>query len=148
MVIALEMSGNDWYSTGKNALAGGRVQFNDFLRGYIGARLSSFDDCDKVVIQMPAIVTKSDRYSIHKMTIPGEFMGTSYDFGEERMIELKLSKNFVRELMLAYQFRNDFIVNVEAEPVQRTEKQLLFDNLIGFIESNLQNEFHEFLKKI
>lgn len=148
MVMNLELSGHEWYSYGKNALAGGRVSFNNFLRGYIGARMRSFNDCDKIKIEFPAVLTKSDRYNIHKLSITGQFSGNSYDFGEQRVIELKLSKNYVEELMEGYQFQNDFVVQVEPEVVQKSDKQILFDAMIKFIELNLQNEFQEFLKKI
>jgi len=148
MVINLEISGHEWYSAGKNALGGGRESFNNFLRDYIGARMTSFNDCDRIKFELPTVLTKSDRYNIHKLSIAGEFSGNSYDFGGERVMELKLSKNYVEELMVNYQFRNDFVVDVEPEVVEKTDKQLLFDTMINFIELNLQNEFQEFLKKI
>ena len=144
----LEISGHEWYSAGKNALTGGSVSFTNFLRDYIGARMTSFNDCDKIKIELPTVLTKSDRYSIHKMSIAGQFTGNSYDFGNERVMELKLSKSYVQELMEGYQFQNDFVIDVEPEIVVKTDKQILFDTMIDFIEVNLQTEFQEFLKKI
>jgi hypothetical protein len=148
MAIKLEMSGYDWYSSGKNALECGPTAFNTFLRDYIGARLTSYNDCIKINIHLPPVVTKSERYSIHRISKSPDFVGSSYDLGDDRLMVLKLSKKFVEELMVSYQFRNDFVVQVEPQVVEKTDKQVLFDTMINFIEHHLQNEFQEFLGKI
>jgi hypothetical protein len=58
---------------------------------------------------------------------------------------LRLSKKYIEEIMMGYPF--DPVIQ-HPIPVPKTDKQLLFDSIIGFIHQNLENEFNEYINNI
>jgi hypothetical protein len=119
----------------KNAFIS-RDSFNTYIRKIIGGYVSSPNDCQKTTIEFPINLTKQDRYFIHKLSVHNHLRSVSHDddFGG-RFIITTLSKNYVQELFIHYD-------------VQKTEKQILFDTLILFVENNFQVEFQEYMNTI
>jgi len=117
-----------------------RESFNTYLFGVIFPCLSSADDIDKTKIIFPRTLSKLERYNIHKLN-NNDFRTASYDNQQEdRIIEVILSKKYVQDLFRGHGFN---------QPTsQKTEKQMLFDTLIGFIESSLGTEFKDYLNTI
>jgi hypothetical protein len=118
-----------------------RDNFNNYIREKIANVISRQSEIEKVVIDLPASVTKLQRYNIHRLSILNHFNGESRDdnYGNRIMI-VTLSKSYVQELFENYQFA--------PEVVPKTEKEILFDNFIKFIEQNFQTEFENYLNNM
>jgi len=114
--------------------------FDIFLRGVISVHINKFEDCEKTILKLPSHVSKSQRFNIHRLTRDG-FSSESYDDDEidKRIMEITLSKSYVQELFKNYTF-------LKSEP--KSEKQKLFDSLIGFINQNLNEEFIKYMDTI
>ena len=119
-----------------------RNNFNEFITNYIGNYLKSYDECDKTIIRLPDVLSKSERYSIHRLAIRNQFSAMSYDLENNRIMEITLSKTYVLEIFIGFVFVNDTIIEI------KTDKQILFDSMISFIQQNLENEFNNFLNTI
>jgi hypothetical protein len=143
MAHILEMSVERWNSRG--FALNSRAMFEDFLRDYIASEFSSYDECSaQIIMALPNVLTRGDRYIIHKFTIRNEFDPASNDTDQGRVMEISLSKNYVMELMRNYPF---------PEPAQqpivfKTDKQILFESMLQFIQTNLPNEFDEYMRNI
>ena len=121
-------------NTFTHSVLANRAAFNAYLRSVI--TIKSFDKCDKIVLTFPHTLKKSERYTIHLMSIKGHFEAISHDDDDDnRVLELHLSKKYVQDIFEGYSF-------------PKSEKQILFDSLIDFIEKNLANEFKAFLNTI
>ena len=108
--------------------------------------LNSLDDCEETIITLPEIVTKEERYKIHRMTTDG-FKAFSYDNKQsKRIMFITLSKNYVTGLFNNHEFKRN---NNELKKNNiKTEKQLLLENILIFINNNLQDEFVDYLNTI
>ena len=140
-MLRLEMTASEWALYANVPI--NRNSFNEFITNYIGNYLKSYDECDKTVVRLPDTVTKAERYSIHKLSIRNDFDAMSYDLEETRVMEVRLSKNYIRQLFLGFEFANDTVAEVP-----KTDKQKLFETMMGFIHQNLENEFNGYLNTI
>ena len=110
--------------------------------------LNSLDDCEETIIELPEIVTKDERYKIHCMTMDGFYPDSYdnfYDGQSKRIMFITLSKKYVEGLFVDHEFKRtipSFENNV------KTEKQLLLESILKFIENNLKDEFSDYLKSI
>ena len=120
-----------------------RETFNEYLVNLISEYIDNKDQIEKIILTFPTCLTKSQRHDIHKLNVCFEFGTASYDTksyeDDERFIEVTLSKNYVNDLFKGYVFKN---------PQVKTDKQVLFDSLIQFIQTSLSIEFSDFLNKI
>ena len=112
--------------------------FNDFIKTYISGFLNNFIEIEKTVIHLPIEVTKAQRYSLHRIS-NSEFKAESYNKENERFMTLTLSKYYVRELFINYVF---------PEPENLSEKQILLNTILDFINKNLADEFKTYLNTI
>ena len=118
--------------------------FDNFLMKIIGENVDRFADIERTVIQFPRTVTKNQRYLIHRLSIQNEFKANSYDNAtEDRIIEITLSFDYVSNLMKDYEWPQEVVIE---DINQRTDKQILFNAMIDFIQVNLSNEFNKFLE--
>lgn len=121
-----------------STVANSRESFYFFLTNFIAGNLKSYNDCQKTVITLPKKLTRGDRYSIHKLSVPHQLDAESYGEEPDRYIILSLSKNFVKELFIDY-FKPEVVI---------TEKHKLLESLITFIQANLADEFKLYLNNI
>jgi hypothetical protein len=107
--------------------------------------LKCLTDCKETTIKLPEIVTKQERHKIHCMTMNG-FNPESYNnYDAKRVMLIILSKKYVEGLFVDHVFKRtipSFENNV------KTEKQLLLESILKFIENNLKDEFSDYLKSI
>ena len=123
----------------------GQIQRNtmdNFFINVIANYINSYDSIQQTILKLPVTTTKSERYSIHRLTTNG-FVGKSYDQNEDRIMEITLSKEYVKHIFLGFIFQNDTVVDIPL-----TDKQVLLNSLIGFINQNLQNEFRDYLNNV
>ena len=116
-----------------------RNVFAKYLQTSIVKYIKSYDECDSARISFTGL-SKTDRYNIHLMSIKGQLESVSHDeYDGTRIMEVSLSKEYVKEIFKNYTF-----------PVLllKTDKQILFDYLLDFIEKNLADEFKNFLNTI
>jgi hypothetical protein len=119
-----------------------RESMNTFLRGVISTKLERFDDCEKTIISLPRTTTKSQRHNIHRLTCSG-FVSLSYDNQfEDRIIEITLEKIYVEALFQGYTFAAQH-VTVQVDPP--SEKQRMFDLIIGFVNEHFPHELEQFI---
>ena len=143
MAHILEMSVERWNS--RSFALNSRAMFEDFLRDYIASEFSSYDECSaQIIMALPNVLTRGDRYIIHKFTIRNEFDPASNDTDQGRVMEISLSKNYVMELMRNYPFPEP----AQSPIVFKTDKQILFESMLQFIQTNLPNEFDEYMRNI
>ena len=130
-----------------NELVVNRLSFDEIIVKAVSTYIKSMDELDKFYLVFPSSVTKFQRYSIHKLSIYNEFKTESYDNANgERMIKVALSKNYLYNLFEGYIFDND--VTIIEEPVPKTDKQVLFDTLLNYIQTNLPEQFEIYLASI
>jgi hypothetical protein len=127
-------------TTYNSTSANSRESFYLFLTNFIAGNLKSYNDCQKTVITLPKELTKGDRYSIHRLSVPHQLDAESYGEDADRYIILTLSKNFVKELFIDYEFIKPEVI--------KTEKQKLLESLITFIQKNLADEFKVYINNI
>jgi hypothetical protein len=120
-----------------------RNVFGKYLQTSIAKYIKSYGDCDSARISFTGL-TKTNRYNIHLMSIKGQIESVSHDeYDGSRIMEVSLSKECVEEIFKDY----NFSVPTQ-EVLLKTEKQILFDYLLEFIEKNLADEFKNFLNTI
>ena len=124
-----------------------RGEFDNFLQFNIAKYIKNFDEISKICISFPSSLTKSDRYNIHLMTKPGNFQAISRDSDTGRILDLYLSKKYVQDLFEYYDFPEP-VTELILLPIILSEKQILFNQLLEFIEKNLADEFKNFLNTI
>jgi hypothetical protein len=125
-----------------------RETFNNYLIGILSPYFTSKDDLSKTVITFPRTLSKLERYNIHKLSDIC-FRTLSYDNQyEDRILELTLYKDYVEDLFEGFVFKKPEMETADQPEPQKTEKQMLFDTLIGFIESSLGMEFKDYLSTI
>ena len=119
---------------------------NCFLIDTISKHITKLEEIQKTAISFPSSLTKGQRYNIHKLSITNEFDAISYQ-EEERFLILTLSKNYVQDLFKGYNFEILHVLN--NPPVEpKSEREILFDTLLAFIETNLSDLFQQYLNKI
>jgi hypothetical protein len=111
--------------------------------------LNSLDDCEETIITLPEIVTKNERYKIHCMTMdgfyPDSYDKSSYDGQTKRVMFITLSKKYVRGLFNNHEFKRTI---PSSKNNIKTEKQLLLESILKFIDNSLKDEFSDYLKTI
>ena len=123
-----------------------RESFDTYLVSLIAPFLNNADDIARTTITFPRYVTKQERYNIHKLNNGSDFRTVSYDNQyEDRVIEVTLSKKYVQALFNGHAFQT---VTAEQPEPQKTEKQILLDTLLEFINENLAEEFQEYLQTV
>jgi len=123
-----------------------RETFKTFLRGIIACYISKVEEIERTQITLPNTTTKIQRYNIHRLTSTG-FNSESYDNTEgERIMRISLEKNYVEGLFHGYPFSSQ--LTNQALPVPKTDKQKLFEAMLGFINENLQAEFDAYMNSI
>jgi hypothetical protein len=154
MVLNITISEQEWLAhhlIHSNVLDA-RFLFDQFLRINIVNYLSRFDDCERTVVLLPHILTKAERYQIHRYSIHNKFSAQSFEnIDNQRVIEINLSKLYVQELFEDYVFLEPIEEPVVLSPIEevlKNDKQIIFDELIKFIEKNLADEFKNFLNGI
>ena len=129
-----------------------RDDLKNFLIEIIPKVVSSFDKLSNVLLVLPKEVTQYTRYCLHKLTIRNEFVPASHDdLDGSRIMHIEISRKYLLEVFKNYKFP----VNEENEEEEllpeeiqfKTDKQMIFDDLMLFIHKNLENEFKEYLKK-
>jgi hypothetical protein len=123
-----------------------RESFNACLVTLITPFLNTPNDIARTTITFPRCVTKQERYCIHKLSLGSDFRTVSYDTQyEDRVIEVTLSKKYVQDLFNGHTFN---VAMAEQPEPQKTEKQILLDTLLQFINENLTEEFQEYLRTV
>jgi hypothetical protein len=145
MVLQITVSENEW-----DTFVGEITRDNmaNWLETIIPKYLQSHDDCEMTMIKLPATVTKIQRYNIHKLST-GQFNSASHDTDNgDRIMEIELTKKYVKDLLKDYPF-DDVVPETPASQIQPvvSERQGLFNTLIGFIETNFAPEFQTFLSR-
>jgi hypothetical protein len=119
-----------------------RECFNDILISIIEEHLRNYQECEKTVIRLPTCITRSERYTIHKFSLLNKLSSESFGEGDDRFMEVTLSKNYVQELFHGHTF------NTPTEIALKTDKQVLFETLMDFMETNLHDELAAYMDKI
>ena len=120
-----------------------RQVFNQIVKKWCVSYFQNFDEVDKIVITFPPCLTRSERYSLHKMSMTSSFKTLSYDDQfENRILEITLSKSYVQDIFRDHIFDK---INPEPEIEPLSERKVLFNALIKFMELNLSEEFNEYL---
>ena len=140
MVLKIEVSEEQWVAGGYIS----RTTMNYWLMNIIADKIDSFEDCDSTVVKLPANTTTAERYSIHKLTTQGFDSASDDDEYGNRIMKITLSKNYVKDLLKNYVFEP---ITLPPPPI-KSERQILFDNVIQFVENNFQHEFQTFLNQI
>ena len=122
-----------------------REQLNNFLINNISKHITKFEEIQKTYISLPSTLTKSQRHNIHRFSINNEFDTISHLEDEDRFIEITLSKNYVKDLFKGFDFQK--IQNLQQEQ-PKSEREKLFDTLIGFLNTNLSDLFEKYLDTI
>ncbi len=120
-----------------------RKVFDQIVKKWCVSYIQNFDQIEKIVITFPPCLTRSERYSLHKMSLPSSFKTLSYDDQfEYRILEITLSKSYVQDIFRDHIFDK---INDPQEIEPLSERKLLFNALIKFMELNLLEEFNEYL---
>ena len=138
MVIRIAVTENEWSNVGTIEFE----SFRNYIRDIIALQISKFEDCEKTVIQLPKSASKAQRYNIHRLSSRG-FTSESYDDENgDRMMEISIDKQIVQGLFKHYEFNN------ASDALPKSDKQKLFETLIGFINENFQSEFDTYLNSL
>jgi hypothetical protein len=153
-MLHITVESHEWLTDnliGENHLAN-KITFNQYLLNVIAHHLKSYEDCEKTIITLPDVVSKVERYQIHKFTKINELDPQSYDTDEgERIMKITLSKKYVQDLFKDYEFPIEVEENINETPTEialKSDKQMLFEIMLEFIEKNLSDEFQKYLKTI
>jgi hypothetical protein len=119
-----------------------RNNMNTYLIAIIAPYIRSYDEIKKTKIFLPKELTKLDRYNIHKLNTRDDFKTFSFDDEKgDRIIEIILSKFYVQRLFFDYQFE-------QPAQTEKTEKEILFDTIINFVNLNLSAEFQSYMQNM
>jgi hypothetical protein len=122
-----------------------REQMNNFLEDTISKHITKFDQIQKTAISFPSVLTRAQRYNIHKLSIRDEFDTISHEEDEDRFILVTLSKKYVQELFVVHNFNKPVSQHVGEV---KSEKQVLFESFLSFMETQFPEQFQEYLNKI
>ena len=136
---------NELWRSARSAINGDltREKFNEVLVNIISVFLEQYSNCQKTVITLPMGVTKVERYNIHRLSIHNELSSESFGDVPDRYMEITISKSYVEDIFRDYKF-----TPTPTEAVLKSEKQLLFDSLLTFIQTNLPDEFMDYIRSI
>jgi hypothetical protein len=125
-----------------------RNDLENFLIEIISKVVNSLDDLIDTVVILPKEVSRHTRYCLHKLTIRNEFVPSSHDDEDgNRIMHLEISRKYLLEVFKDYRFPVKEEEPLTVEEIQlKTDKQMIFDDLMLFIHKNLENEFKEYLK--
>ena len=124
-----------------------RDQMNGFLIDTISKHVTKLEEIQKTAISFPSSLTKGQRYNIHKLSITNEFDAISHEEDADRFILVTLSKKYVLNIFDGYDFsKNNQVTNHMVLP--KTEREILFDSLLAFINTNMQDLFERYLNTI
>jgi hypothetical protein len=125
----------------KNQDYSSRVVFNEIVKSWSANNYTTFEEIGRFVIKIKALLSKSNRYSIHRLSLANNFRTISYDDQYyDRVLEITLSREYMQDIF------KDHIFNITDEPEQ-SDRQILFNTLIEFVEKNFKHEFTEYLNK-
>ena len=131
---------DEWDKVKNNDYAN-RTVFNEIIKDWSLKHYSTFEDIGRLVIKIKASLTKSNRYSIHKLSLAGNFRTISYDDQYyDRVLEISLSKEYMQDIFKDHVFSH--ITHVE-----QSDREILFNTLIEFVEKNFKDEFTNYLNK-
>jgi hypothetical protein len=131
----------EWDKVKNNDYAN-RTIFNEIIKEWSLKYYSTFEEIGQLVIKIKASLTKSNRYSIHKLSLATNFRTISYDDQYyDRVLEISLSKKYMQDVF------KDHIFNKNTESEKLSDRQILFNTLIDFVEKNFQGEFTDYLNK-
>ena len=139
-MIGVTVNDHVWAQKNINLLD--RVELEAFVKSCIKEYVNSINDCDITIIELPYSATKSERYILHRMTIKGMFEPVSFTNERGRRMELQLSKKYVTEL-----FKNDTFEQPGRSLPDISERQLIFNSLMKYIEDSWNPELMEYLNK-
>jgi len=126
-----------------------KENFNIFLRENIP--LKKYDESCDTIIKLPKDVTKAERYQLHRYTVRDNFEPFSFDKENgDRCMEIFISKKYIQDIFKNYEFPEEIIEEnelIKEEIELKSDKQMLFNTLIEFIEKNLSKEFNTYLKE-
>jgi hypothetical protein len=126
----------------KNQEYSNRVVFNEIIKSWSANNYNTFEEIGRLVIKIKASLTRANRYSIHKLSLANNFRTISYDDQYyERVLEITLSKQYMQDIF------KDHVFNKINQPEELSDRQILFNTLIEFVEKNFQGEFTDYLKK-
>ena len=141
MVLRISVTQEQWM-VARNGLSMGKNTFSYCLRDIVAIYVKKFDEIEKTILTLPSCVTKLERYNIHRFSCRN-FTSESYDDENSRIIEITLSKVYLQDLFADYIFPT--VIEI---PIAKSDKQVLFDSLIGYISQNLNQEFQQYLNTI
>ena len=138
MVLRIEITQEQWNTVNEI----NRENIETFFCNVISCFLEKFEDIERTILNLPNTVTKVQRYNIHRLSSFG-FKSQSHGDEDDRTMEITLEKKYVQALFQEYLFES------QQQPTQepKTEKQKLFESLIGFITQNLDAEFQTYLSQ-
>ena len=130
----------------KNLNFSDRVVFNEMVKKWCENIFDSFEDIQQTVITFPGTLSTVERYTFHKLSIDG-FKTLSYDDQyENRVMEITLSRTYMQDIFRDYIFTIENVPEQVEEPL--SERKILFDSLITFMDTHLNEEFQSYLKTI
>ena len=121
----------------------GVIESHSLFENYLYVVIKDYltpDKLSSVKIILPITLTKMQRYQIHRYSVRDKLMAESDDTDEGRVMTVKLSKDYVEHIY------NEYYIH-QPEPVPKTDKEMLLETLVGFIETNLYTEFMAYLDK-
>jgi hypothetical protein len=145
MVLQITVSENEWDTFV------GEITRDNMARWFeviIPKYLQSHDDCEMTMIKLPATVTKIQRYNIHKLST-SQFNSASHDTDNgDRIMEIELTKKYVKDLLKDYPF-DEVVQATPPSQIEQpiSESQSLFNKLMGYLESNFQQELQVWLSR-
>jgi hypothetical protein len=119
-----------------------------YLIDLIGGKLNSIQECSATSIRLPVSISKEHRYKIHRYSCAG-FVSKSEDLPNgDRIMTVFLTKDYVCNLLKDYDWNTCPVVPATPAIPVLTEKQVIFNNLMEFINKNFSEEFTKYLESI
>ena len=98
---------------------------------------------DGVNIELPHTISKQTRYFLHRYTTDG-FEPTSKDHRSgNRVMTINLSKEYVSRIM-----KNYIPIGVASSSKPKSDRQIMFDKFIEFINATFPNEMTDYINNI
>ena len=134
MVVNVTVTEDEWSRVGIIT----RQNFNVYLCDILDSFVGKLDDCERSIIKLPKTTTTEQRYTIHRLTTVGFNSYSHYNEHNDRIMEIELSKEYVRGLFANHQFET---INF------KTDREELLETMMEFINKNLEPEFKGWLNK-
>lgn len=155
MVLNISILEKEWnfYNTDVEEVLSSRESINTFLTFFLAGYFKSMDDIRDTIITLPKTLTKQERYKFHRYTIGYTFYPQSRDVENDRVMDLHINKNYLLDIFKNYEFNKETEpeeeeVQTPAEVALKTDKDILFETLLEFIEKNLSEQFENYLKNL